>query len=68
MMMLESPRRDGQERWKATTHCTVEELRAAEAAAMFAGDPELVGRIMFYRHRKYGCEYPDGALGERGLA
>ena len=68
MMMLEPPRRDGHEKWKATMRCTVDHLRAAEATAMAAGDPELVGRIMFYRHTKYGCGHPDGPLGELGLA
>ena len=68
MMLLESPRRDGHEKWKATMHCTVDHLRAAESAAMAAGDPDLVGRIMFYRHTKYGCGHPDGAFGELGLA
>ena len=68
MMMLEPPRRDGHEKWKATMHCTVDHLRAAESAAMAAGDPELVGRIMFYRHTKYGRGHPDGAVGELGLA
>ena len=68
MMMLEPRRRDGHEKWKATMHCTVDHLRAAESTAMVAGDPELVGRIVFYRHTKYGCGHPDGALGELGLA
>src|SRR6266545_6200703 len=45
MMMLESPRRDGQERWKATTHCTVEELRSEEHTSELQSLAYLVCRL-----------------------
>ena len=41
-----------------------DQLRSAEAVAFQAHDPEYAGRLMLYRHRKFGCGHPAGVIGE----